>query len=86
MGSLREKIKSEVDHLPEKKLERVLGYLQAIKHNDEGTEEIDVEALAQDGDLIRQVEESRKQKAEGFGLSGQEGLTFLRQRIKEYEQ
>jgi hypothetical protein len=82
---LRQKINSELEQLPPKKLARVFRYIQAIKAAGEDGE-IDILSLSHDEDLIRQVRKSRIEKSQDLGLSGMEGLEYLQQMITKYEQ
>jgi ribosomal protein L7/L12 len=47
--------------------------------------DLDVKALAEDPDVIRQIRVSREDRKVGRTYTGEAGLDFLRQQIREFE-
>lgn len=48
-------------------------------------DEFDVKALAEDPDVIRQIQDSREDRKAGRTYTGEAGLEFLRQQIRNFE-
>lgn len=79
MSVNREELKRLIDHVPEQDAVEVLdfiGYLN-MKREREAARQLDIEALSEDEDLIRQVQRSREDRVAGRVYGDQEGLDFL---------
>ncbi|KIL40257.1 hypothetical protein SD70_15010 [Gordoniibacillus kamchatkensis] len=87
MSVNREELKRLIDHIPEQDAAQVLdfiGYLN-MKREREAAQQLDIEALSEDADLIRQVQRSREDRLAGRVYGEQEGLDYLRVKVKEFE-
>lgn len=54
-----------------------------LEEENEGS--LDIESLAEDANLIHQIEHSRNDRKSGRVYEHQEGLEYLREKIKEFE-
>jgi hypothetical protein len=87
MSVNREELKRLIDHIPEQDAVEVLdfiGYLN-MKREREAAQKLDIEVLSEDADLIRQVQRSREDRVAGRVYGEQEGLDYLRVKVKEFE-
>lgn len=87
MSVNREELKRLIDHVPEQDAVEVLdfiGYLN-MKREREAAQQLDIEELSEDADLIRQVQRSREDRVAGRVYGEQEGLDYLRVKVKEFE-
>jgi ribosomal protein L7/L12 len=81
------------DKLKEKRVLQLFDLVKVIEEEFEvsvrveGNEldDLDVKALAEDPDVIRQIRASREDRKAGRTYTGEEGLEFLRQQIREFE-
>jgi len=86
MSVNREEIKRMIDLIPEQDALEVfdfIGYLN-MKRERANSRQPDV-ALAEDADLIRQVEHSREDREHGRIYGKEAGLDYLRDKIKDFE-
>ncbi|MCY9693013.1 hypothetical protein [Paenibacillus alginolyticus] len=87
MSVNREELKRMIDHIPEQDAVEVLdfiGYLN-MKREREDAQQLDIEALSEDVDLMRQVQKSREDRNSGRVYGQQAGLDYLREKVKELE-
>ncbi|MDA8213109.1 MAG: hypothetical protein M0021_14710 [Clostridia bacterium] len=83
----REELKRMIDQIPEQDALEVfdfIGYLN-MKREKNDLEQLDVASLAEDADLIRQVQQSRKDRENGRIYGQEAGLEYLRSKVKEFE-
>lgn len=81
------------DKFKEKKILELSDFLNLIEEEfdvslrvEGGNEDnIDVKALAEDPDIIRQVKASREDRKSGRTYTGEKGLEILREKIREIE-
>lgn len=83
----REELKRRIDYIPEQDVAEVINFLDklSLKREREDAQGIDVKALSEDEDLIRQVQKSREERQAGLFYDQQTGLDYLRSKIKEFE-
>lgn len=82
-----EELKRMIDQIPEQDAIEVydfIGYLN-MKRERAVLEQLDVASLAEDADLIRQVEQSREDREHGRIYSKEAGLDYLRSKVEEFE-
>jgi len=87
MSINREELKRMIDQIPEQDALEVydfIGYLN-MKREKYDEQELNVTSLTEDADLIRQVENSREDREHGRTYGKEEGLEYLRTKIKEFE-
>jgi len=87
MSVNREELKRLIDEIPEQDALEVydfIGYLN-MKRERADSQQLDVASLAEDADLIRQVEHSREDRKHGRIYAKEAGLDYLRTKIKEFE-
>ncbi|KJS19409.1 MAG: hypothetical protein VR72_18720 [Clostridiaceae bacterium BRH_c20a] len=80
------------DKLKNKKILNMSDLIQVIEEEFEVTisvqaneeSKINVEAIAKDSDIIRQIKESKKDRIMDRTYSGEKGLKFLQQKIKDF--
>ena len=80
------------DKLKNKKILNMSDLIQVIEEEFEVTisvqaneeSKINVEAIAKDSDIIRQIKESKKDRIMNRTYSGEKGLKFLQQKIKDF--
>lgn len=83
----REELKQMIDQIPEQDAIEVydfIGYLNMKRERDD-LHQLDVASLAEDADLIRQVELSREDREHGRIFGKEAGLDYLRSKVKEFE-
>lgn len=87
MGVNREELKRMIDYIPEQDVAEVFDLLGKLnlKREHENAQGIDVKALSEDQDLIRQVHKSREDRKAGRVYDQQTGLDYLRLKIEEFE-
>lgn len=56
-----------------------------MKREREAAQQLEIEELSKDADLIRQVQRSREDRVAGRVYGEQEGLDYLRVKVKEFE-
>lgn len=86
MSVNREELKRMIDQIPEQDALEVydfIGYLMMKRERSE--QQMDVSLLADDEDLIRQVQASREDRKSGRVFGKEAGLDYLRARVKEFE-
>jgi hypothetical protein len=87
MSVNREELKRMIDRIPEQDALEVLdfiGYLE-MKRERSAREQLDVDALANDKDLIRQIQQSRNDRKNGRVFDQESGMDFLRSKVEEFE-
>jgi hypothetical protein len=87
MSVNREELKRMIDQIPDQDAVEVLdfiGYLN-LKREREATQDLDVEQLSTDEGLIRQVQQSRKDRQAGRIFRPEAGLGYLRVKVEEFE-
>lgn len=80
----REELKQLIDLINEEDAAEVydfIGYLN-MKREKEVIENLDVERVAQDPELIRQIEGSQKDRLNGRVFNREQGLKYLRNKIE----
>ena len=83
----REELKKMMDQIPEQDAIEVydfIGYLN-MKRERAVLDQLDVALLAEDADLIRQVEQSREDGEHGRIYAKEAGLEYLKSKVKEFE-
>ncbi|TDF96294.1 hypothetical protein E1757_18095 [Paenibacillus piri] len=83
----REELKKMIDQIPEQDALEVydfIGYLN-MKRERTALRQLDVASLADDADLIRQVQQSREDREHGRIYGKEAGLEYLRTKVKEFE-
>ena len=83
----REELKRLIDQIPEQDALEVydfIGYLN-MKRERADSQQLDVASLAEDAYLIRQVQQSRKDREHGRIYGKEAGLDYLRSKVKEFE-
>ncbi|QTH46732.1 hypothetical protein J4772_23955 [Cohnella sp. LGH] len=87
MSVNREELKQMIDQIPEQDALEVydfVGYLNMKRERAE-LQQLDIAALGEDADLIRQVEQSRKDHENQRIFGREAGLDYLRSKVKEFE-
>lgn len=87
MSVNREELKRMIDQIPEQDALEVydfIGYLN-MKRERADLQQLDTASLAEDADLIRQVEQSREDREHGRIYGKESGLDYLRNKVKEFE-
>jgi len=87
MSVNREELKQMIDQIPEQDALEVydfVGYLNMKRERAE-LQRLDIAALAEDADLIRQVEQSREDRESQRIFGREAGLDYLRSKVKEFE-
>lgn len=87
MNVNREELKRWIDEIPEQDALEVYDFIEYLnmKRERADSQQLDVVSLAEDADLIRQVEQSREDRKQGRMYAKEAGLDYLRIRIKEVE-
>lgn len=83
----REELKRLIEHIPEQDAIEVLdfiGYLN-MKREREAAQFLDIEALSEDEDLVRQIKQSREDRNSGRVYDQQAGLNYLREKAGDFE-
>ncbi|WP_373893304.1 hypothetical protein ACUL41_06110 [Virgibacillus natechei] len=87
MSVNREELKQLIDFIHEEDAAEVydfIGYLN-MKRERETIDQMDLDLFSKDKELIRQVEKSRDDRANGRIYDEEQGLTYLQNKIKEFE-
>lgn len=87
MSVNREELKQLIDFIHEEDTAEVydfIGYLN-MKRERETIDQMDLDLFSKDKELIRQVEKSRDDRANGRIYDEEQGLTYLQNKIKEFE-
>jgi hypothetical protein len=81
----REELKRMIDQIPEQDALEVYDFIEFLnmKREKAAPNQIEVDYLAKDEDLIRQVEKSREDRRKGRLYSKEQGLEYLRNRFEE---
>lgn len=81
----REELKRMIDQIPEQDALEVYDFIEYLnmKREKATLNQKDVEYLAKDVDLIRQVQKSRGDRQNGHFYSKEQGLEYLRRRFEE---
>lgn len=81
----REELKRMIDQIPEQDALEVYDFIEYLnmKREKATLNQKDVEYLAKDLDLIRQVQKSRVDRQNGHFYSKEQGLEYLRRRFEE---
>lgn len=87
MSANREELKRLIDFIHEEDIAEVydfIGYLN-MKREREAIEHMDVDLFSKDKKLVRQVQKSREDRANGRIYEQEQGLRYLQNQIKEFE-
>ncbi|MBP1966448.1 hypothetical protein [Paenibacillus aceris] len=87
MSVNREELKRLIDRIPEQDAMEVLdfiGYLN-MKREREAAQQLDIKALSEDDDVFYMIQKSREDRNAGRVYGEQEGLDYLRIKMKEFE-
>lgn len=87
MSINREELKRMIDQISERDANEVfdfIGYLN-MRREDDSQQHLDVESLAEDEDLIRQIQKSREDRKNGRMYNQKQGLAYLRNQVDEFE-
>lgn len=87
MSVNREELKRLVDFIHEEDAAEVydfIGYLN-MKRERETINKIDLAPISEDKELIRQIQKSREDRINGRIYDQNQGLEYLRNKIKEFE-
>ncbi|WML52382.1 hypothetical protein RCG17_23865 [Neobacillus sp. PS3-12] len=81
----REELKRMIDQIPEQDALEVYDFIEYlnIKREKEELNKMEVEHLAKDEALIRQVQKSREDRRNGRIYSKEQGLEYLRKSFEE---
>jgi hypothetical protein len=81
----REELKRMIDQIPEQDALEVFDLIKYLnkKREKEILNETEIEYLAKDEKLIRQIEKSREERQNGRVFSKDEGLNYLRERSED---
>lgn len=81
----REELKRMIDQIPEQDALEVYDFIEYlnIKRKKEAINEMEVEYLAKDDGLIRQVQKSREDRRDGRIYSKEQGLEYLRKSFEK---
>ncbi|XJZ27609.1 hypothetical protein ACF5W4_01795 [Bacillota bacterium Lsc_1132] len=81
----REELKRMIDQISEQDALEVYDFIEYLnlKREKEALNEMEVEYLAKDEELIRQVQKSREDRRNGRIYSKEQGLEYLRKRFEE---
>lgn len=81
----REELKRMIDQIPEQDALEVYDFIEHLNMKREKTtmDEMDVDDLAKDENLIRQVQKSRNDRKNGQFFGKEQGLKYLRKRFEE---
>lgn len=85
MSINREELKRMIDQIPEQDALEVFDLIKYLnkKRENEILNETEIEYLAKDEKLIRQIEKSREDRQNGRVFSKDEGLNYLRERSED---
>ncbi|QQK77029.1 hypothetical protein HUG15_16575 [Salicibibacter cibarius] len=87
MSVNREDLKRLIDFIHEEDTVEVydfIGYLN-MKREREAIDQMDIDLFSEDQELIRQIEQSREDRANGRIYDQEQGLKYLQNKIKEFE-
>lgn len=87
MAVNREELKQLIDEIPEQDILQVydfIGYLN-MKREKDNFSSLDVSALSEDSDLIRQVQNSREDRKQGRVYGREAGLEYLQAKVQQFE-
>jgi hypothetical protein len=81
----REELKRMIDKIPEQDALEVYDFIEFLnsKREKESLQQLDVDNLAVDENLIRQIENSRVDRNNGRFYTKEQGLEYLRKRFEE---
>jgi hypothetical protein len=81
----REELKRMIDKIPEQDALEVYDFIEFLnsKREKESLQQVDVDNLAVDENLIRQIENSRVDRNNGRFYTKEQGLEYLRKRFEE---
>jgi hypothetical protein len=87
MSVNREELKRLIDHIPEQDAVEVLDFIGflSMKREREAAQQLEIDALSEDVNLIRQVQNSREDRNSGRVYGQQAGLDYLRMKVEEFE-
>jgi hypothetical protein len=87
MGVNREELKRLIDKIPEQDALEEYDFIGCLnmKRERSDSQQLDIELLAEDSDLIRQVERSREDRKHGRIYAKEAGIDYLRSKITEFE-
>lgn len=87
MSVNREELKRLIDLIDEEAATEVYDFIDYLnmKREKEAVGKMDMKGLAQDLELIRQIEESRKDRANGRVYGREQGLNYLRANTRATE-
>ena len=85
MSINREELKRMIDQIPEQDALEVYDFIEYLnmKRDKATLNEMEVDYLAKDENLIRQVQKSRDDRKNGHIYSKEQGLEYLRKRFEE---
>lgn len=85
MSVNREELKRMIDQIPDQDALEVYDFIEYLnlKREKETLNELEVEYLAKDEGLLRQVQRSREDRKNGRFYSKEKGLEYLRNRLEE---
>jgi len=81
----REELKRLIDQIPDQDAVEVFDFIGYLNLKRERAQGLDVEQLAIDESLIRQVEQSREDRQVGRVYGQEAGLDYLRMKVEEFE-
>ncbi|NMD72228.1 hypothetical protein HHO41_18310 [Bacillus sp. DNRA2] len=87
MSVNREELKRLIDNIHEEDAAEVydfIGYLN-MKREREAIDQMNLELFSEDAEIIRQVQNSRKDRINGRIYDQEQGLKYLQNKIKEFE-
>lgn len=81
----REELKRMIDQIPEQDVLEVYDFIEFLtfKRGEQALHEQEIEYLAKDEEVVRQVQKSREDRRNGRIYSKEQGLKYLRRRFKE---
>lgn len=87
MSVNREELKRLIDNIHEEDAAEVydfIGYLN-MKREREAIDQMNLDLFSEDTEIIRQVQNSRKDRTNGRIYDQEQGLKYLQNKIKEFE-
>lgn len=87
MSVNREEIKRLIDFIHEEDTVEVYDFIDYLnmKREREAIDKMDLDLFSKDKELIRQVEQSREDRANGRIYDHEQGLKYLQNKIREFE-
>jgi hypothetical protein len=81
----REELKRMIDKIPEQDALEVYDFIEFLirKREKESSQQLDIDDIANDENLIRQIENSRVDRNNGRFYTKEQGLEYLRKRSEE---